>query len=294
MPKMPKPAEASSQTPLEPAAYTESFVEIDGLRLHVQDYGASGKPPMLCVHGGGANAHWWDFVAQGFTADYHVRAVDLRGHGDSDWDDSDPPDYNYSRHAADIHELTERLDLRDFVLVGHSMGGMVSIVYAATHPGRAKALVVVDSNLAMTPERIANFNAVANRPAREYETESEFLANYRVRPGGSTAPVEALRHIAQHGGRRFDDGRWRHKIDRRVYADRELIDSFGMWDRIRIPSLLMRAARSSRMTPEGIAEVKSRAPQVTTTVVPDADHHITLDNPAGFVRAARAFLASTR
>ena len=45
------------------------------------------------------------------------------------------------------------------------------------------------------------------------------------------------------------------------------------------------------MTPEAIAEVQSRAPQVTTTVVPDADHHITLDNPSGFIRAARAFLA---
>ena len=167
---MPMPVQPNAQTALEPAAYVESFVEIDGLRLHVQDYGTSGKPPMLCVHGGGANAHWFDFVAQGFNADYHVRAVDLRGHGDSEWDNSNPPNYDYTRHAADIHELTEKLDLRDFVLVGHSMGGMVSIVYAATYPGRAKALIVVDSNLVVSPERIAGFQAVADRPAREYAT----------------------------------------------------------------------------------------------------------------------------
>jgi pimeloyl-ACP methyl ester carboxylesterase len=196
MATMQMPVQPNAQTALQPAAYVESFVEIDGLRLHVQDYGTSGKPPMLCVHGGGANGHWYDFVAEGFTADYHVRAVDLRGHGDSDWDNSNAPNYDYSRHAADIHELTEKLDLRDFVLVGHSMGGMISIVYAATYPGRAKALIVVDSNLVVTPERIAGFNAVANRPGREYETQEEFIANYRVRPGGSTAPAEALRHVA--------------------------------------------------------------------------------------------------
>ena len=289
---MSPPVQSNAQSTLEPAAYVESFVEVEGLRLHVQDYGASGKPPILCVHGGGANAHWYDFVAHGFNADYHVRAIDLRGHGDSAWDPSSK--YNYARHAADIHALTEKLDLRDFVLIGHSMGGMISCVYAATYPGRARALIVVDSNLVMTQERIASFQAVADRPAREYDTPEAFIANYRVRPGGTTARPEAVRYIAQHSGRRFDDARWRHKVDRRTYADRELFDSLALWDRIKIPALLMKAARSQRMALDAVADIQSRAPHVTMTLVPDADHHITLDNPAGFIRAARDFLAEAR
>ena len=68
MATMPISVQPNAHTAFEPTAYVESFVEIDGLRLHVQDYGASGKPHMLCVHGGGANAHWYDFVAQGFNA----------------------------------------------------------------------------------------------------------------------------------------------------------------------------------------------------------------------------------
>src|SRR4051812_21636963 len=119
------PIKSDIQGAFAPTPSVETFVEIDGLKLRVLDYGASGKPPMLCVHGGGANAHWFDFVARGFTADYHVRAIDLRGHGDSDWDPSSRPDYAYSRHAADIQALAEKLDLLDFVLVGHSMGGMI-------------------------------------------------------------------------------------------------------------------------------------------------------------------------
>jgi pimeloyl-ACP methyl ester carboxylesterase len=222
-----------------------------------------------------------------------VRAVDLRGHGDSEWDSSDPPDYSYARHAGDIHELTAALDLRDFVLVGHSMGGMVSSVYAANYPGRARAFIVVDSNLVMTPERIAAFDAVGRRQGRDFASEDEFIASFRIRPGGSSAPAEALRHIARHSGRRFEDGRWRHKVDRKVYANRELVDSFGLWNRITIPSLLMKGGRSQRLSPQAIAEVRARAPQVKVTEVPDAEHHITLDNPAGFVRAAREFLAQT-
>ena len=64
---MPLSAEPRVQAAFEPAPYLASFVEVAGLRLRIQDYGTVGKPPMLCLHGGAANAHWYDFVAQGFT-----------------------------------------------------------------------------------------------------------------------------------------------------------------------------------------------------------------------------------
>ena len=129
-----------------PTPYTDRMVEVAGLKLHMQDYGTKGKPVMLCVHGGAAHAHWFDFVAGAFTTGYHVMAMDQRGHGDSDWDRRETPQYNYAQYAADVHALTEKLDLRDFILVGHSMGGLLSIVYAATYPGRAKAFIMIDSS----------------------------------------------------------------------------------------------------------------------------------------------------
>jgi pimeloyl-ACP methyl ester carboxylesterase len=285
------PTEATPPSPLRPAPYAERRVEIDGLQLRLQDYGTAGKPSLLCLHGGAANAHWYDFVAHGFSADYHMLAVDLRGHGDSAWDPAAVPNYRYARHAADVHDLTEKLDLRDFILIGHSMGGMISSIYAANYPGRMKALIVVDTTIPMTAERIAAYSAVGNREGREYANEEEFIANYRVRPGGTAAAPEILRHVARSSGRRFDDGLWRHKVDRKVYADRELVDSFPLWNKIKVPTLLMKGAQSLRMSPEIIAEVRSRAPQIQVAEVPNADHHVMLDNPEGFIRAAREFLA---
>lgn len=275
---------------LTPAPYAEHRIEIAGLKLRLQDYGGAGKPAMLCLHGGAANAHWYDFVAHGFTADYHVRAVDFRGHGDSQWDPAPTPHYGYQRHAADVAELAEKLDLRDFVLIGHSMGGMIGSIYSATYPGRVKAFILVDTTIKFTPERIAGFNAISNREGRHYASQEEFIANYKVHPGGSTAAPEILRHIAISSGRRFDDGRWRHKVDRRVYSNREMVESFPLWNKIKIPALLMKGERSKRIDPPTIADVKSRAPQVQVAEVADCDHHITLDNPAGFIAAARRFL----
>jgi pimeloyl-ACP methyl ester carboxylesterase len=285
---MPMPSESPSMP--APAPYTESWIEIAGLKLRLQDYGTAGRAPMLCLHGGAANAHWYDFVAQGFTPDHHVRALDFRGHGDSEWDPTDPPDYTYERHAADVHELTQKLELRDFVLIAHSMGGMISSVYAATYPGRLKALIVVDSNLTMTHERIANYREVGLREGRQYATEREFVDAYRVRPSGGTASKEIIHYIARRSGRRFDDGMWRHKVDRQVYANRQFLDSYALWDRIKVPTLLMKAELSGRMSPEALAEVTARAPQVKVATVPAAEHHITLDNPQGFIEAARTFL----
>ena len=279
----------NSSSPLKPAPYTSHFVEVAGLKLHYQDYGGASMRPMLMVHGGAAHGHWFDFVAAAFTADHHVLSLDQRGHGDSQW--ADEPDYTYLRYAADLAEFAEKLDLRDYVLVGHSMGGAVSLQHAALYPGRVGRLVIVDTIARMTAERAASLRDVGSREGSNYATREEFIKRYRLRPAGTNAAPEVLRHLAENSARQFPDGTWRHKFDRRVYATRETTDGLPSWKQIRVPALLMKAERSERITPQIVAEVKSLCPQVEFTEVPGCDHHVTLDNPAGFVSALRAFLA---
>ena len=274
-----------------PAPYTDRYVSVGGLKLHVQDYGTAGKPQMLCVHGSAAHAHWFDFVASGLNDEYHVLAPDQRGHGDSEWDLSAHPEYNYDRYAADLHELSEKLDLRDFILIGHSMGGLVSTVYAATYPGRARAFIMVDSSLDLPAERIASMNAVGSREGSSYENSNEFLANYKIRPSGSSATPDMVRHLGMHSGRQFEDGRWRNKVDRNVYARRVGGNLIPYWANIKIPALLMRGDRSNRISPQIIAQVRAHAPQVQVTEVAGCDHHVTLDNPRGFVEACKQWIA---
>ena len=273
----------------QPANYTDRFVEAGGLRLHYLDYGAADGAPMLCVHGGAAHAHWFDFVAPYFSPDYHVHALDQRGHGDSAW--ADPPDYSYERYAADLAEVVEKLDLRDFVLIGHSMGGTVTLVYAANYPGRVGKLVIVDSTLQMTEDRVATLREVGTRRGSHYATREEFVARYRLRPAGTTAGTGIIRHLAGQSGRQVADGSWQHKFDRNVYATREAVDGLPCWNRIQIPALLVKGDRSQRITPHVFAEVQARCPQVELAEVSNSDHHVTLDNPSGFAHAVKAFLA---
>jgi pimeloyl-ACP methyl ester carboxylesterase len=235
------------------------------------------------------NAHWFDFVAADFVGDYHVRALDQRGHGDSAR--AVPADYHYSSYASDVAAAVEKLDLRDFVLVGHSMGGLVSLVYAASYPGRVKKLVVIDSTLRATWERVLALREIGNREGSSYDTNDAFAANFKVRPEGTQAVPGIIRYLAERGGRQGADGRWRHKFDRNVYAKREFLEIPPYWDRIRIPTLIVKGGLSNRVTPDIYADIRSRAPQVELVEVPGSDHHVTLDNPGGLVRVVRAFLA---
>ena len=274
---------------LQAATGTSHFVEANGIKLHYLDYGTAGRRPMLCVHGGAAHAHWFDFVAPGFTPDHHVFSLDQRGHGDSAW--ADPHSYSWKNFAADINAFVEKLDLRDFVLVGHSMGGMVSLVYAATYPGRMGALVIVDTIMLMPMERVMRMREFGARPAKPYASQEELVARYRLEPANSQmAAPEVIRRMAMNSGRQDADGQWQHKADRRVSSNFEQIAGVPLWEKIKVPALVIRGERSKRFTPEQLAEVRANAPQVQMAEVPASDHHITLDNPQGFVKVVQEFL----
>ena len=280
-------------TDLQAATGTSHFVEANGVKLHYLDYGTAGRRPMLCVHGGAAHAHWFDFVAPGFTPDHHVFSLDLRGHGDSAW--ADPHTYSFKIYAEDVNALVEKLDLRDFVLIGHSMGGMISLVYAATHPGRVGRLVMVDSIMLMPMDRVSKMREFGARPAKSYTTQEELIARYRLEPAETQmAAPEVIHRMAIHSGRQDADGRWQHKADRRVYANFERIAGVPLWEKVKVPALAIRGERSTRFTPEVLAEIRARAPQVQMAEVPASDHHITLDNPQGFVDVVQTFLRTGR
>jgi len=275
--------------PLAAAPYTSRYVDAGGLRLHYLDYGSAGKPPLLCVHGGAAHAHWFDFVASGLTDAYHVMAIDQRGHGDSAR--ATDADYTYGRYAADLGEAIENLGLDRLVLVGHSMGGMVSLLYAAKRPRRLGRLIVVDSTLRMTADRIARLRDIGERPGSSYASREEFIERYRLRPAGTTAAPHVIRHLAEHGSRQDADGLWRHKFDRDVYAKRETVDGLPAWGRVAVPALLIKGGLSERITPEIRAEITAQCAHLEFAEVAGSDHHVTLDNPSGFVAALKAFLA---
>src|SRR6202050_1726019 len=90
--------------------YTDRFIVVNGLRLHYLDWGSEAKPPFIMLHGISRVAHQFDHLAPYFTANYHVIAIDMRGHGDSEW--SPEGAYVVEDYVKDLEAFVEKMDLR--------------------------------------------------------------------------------------------------------------------------------------------------------------------------------------
>jgi pimeloyl-ACP methyl ester carboxylesterase len=118
-----------------------AFLDRDGVKLFYEDTG-SGDPPLLLVHGWTCNHTHWAGQVRHFGPRHRVITVDLRGHGRSD---APEQDYTHEGFAGDLAWLCDKLGVKRPVVIGHSMGGIVTLVMAATRPEVVRAGVLVDS-----------------------------------------------------------------------------------------------------------------------------------------------------
>src|SRR5262249_40003077 len=116
------------------------FTLIDSRQVHYLEWGPSGAPAVLCLHGGGQTAYMYEELGAALGGWCHVLAPDLPDHGDSD------PTTDTTRHAvaATLPPLCAQLGIERLALVGASLGGILGITYAAAHPERVSALVLID------------------------------------------------------------------------------------------------------------------------------------------------------
>src|SRR6185503_15872057 len=179
----------------------DRFATVNGLRIHYLDWGTAGRQPLILLHGIARLARTFDHLAPHFSRDYHVIAVDMRGHGDSDWDPRG--DYLVEDYTRDVEGLIEQLGLRDIVLWGNSTGGRVAQVFAGSHPDLVAAVIVED----VGPERPP---AISNRRAQRMQVEEKGWASTdelwaQVKLDHPRTPEPVLRHMVRHGAIRRAD-----------------------------------------------------------------------------------------
>ncbi len=270
------------------AQHQDKFVHVNNLRLHYLDWGTQGKPPFLMLHGGSAYAHWWDFVAPHFANDFHVIALDQRGHGDSQH--ADPPAYGTRHYLADLHEFINLLGLQKPVLMGHSMGGHNAIIYATEHAAELRALILVDTDASYPPAAVEFLRKLGEKPAKVFDSFAEAVSRFQLLPRETFISTEKLRALASFAFRELPDGKWTAKLDRRTLF-REPIDGRALLGQIACPTLIVRAQHTPLLSLEKINRLITSLPKAQWVEVPDTHHHVMLDNPDGLVKVVREFLA---
>jgi pimeloyl-ACP methyl ester carboxylesterase len=271
------------------------FTTLNGLRAHYVEWGHPQAPPVILLHGLRSYARTWEPVAAALADRFRLIALDHRGRGDSAWDPAG--DYFTEAYVSDLEQFADTLALARFALIGHSMGGVNAIVYAARHPERVRLAVIEDigpgsSARSGGAERIKR--ELAETP-RAFATLGAAYAYWRgVRPGISD---EALRSRVRHTLRQDSGGRWVWKFDLEGIVRARLYPGparqADLWPHVaalRCPTLVLRGARSDFLAAATCAEMAARQPLLTWKEIPEAGHYVHDDNLTGYLTALRAFL----
>jgi pimeloyl-ACP methyl ester carboxylesterase len=271
--------------------FTDERVDVGGCSVHYLAWGEPGRRGLVFVHGGGAHAHWWTHVAATFAADLRVVAVDLSGHGDSDHREV----YALEQWTDEVMAAAEAGGIAGPpVVIGHSMGGFVTIVTAARHADRLGGAVVCDSPVTEPDPEIGAYQVrQAFGAPRTYETVEDALGHFRTVPAQDHYLDDVMDHVARRSLRRVDGG-WRWKFDREVFAQ-----FIGSMRSVAYPYLSEITCRLALLRSEhglvtrDIGEsMYDKLGRVTPVVeIPEAGHHAMLDQPLILLTALRALLA---
>jgi len=270
------------------APLVDGWVTVRGLRLHHLEWGTPNGFPLVLVHGGAAHAHWWTACVPTLADGLRVLACDLRGHGRS----APAPNaaYRITDYASDLAAWMDAMGLPPAHLVGHSLGGLVAVTYAAAHPTRVASLALVDSPLRISAATADYLARLERFPRLYYPSLDDAVRRFRLLPKATHAPADVLRHVATHAMTQLPDGRWTLGGDRAALTAVDAVDVRPFLQTLTCPTLLVRGADSTVVSAAAFQRLATLVPRVAQAEIPAAHHHVMLDQPAEFARVLRQFL----
>ena len=261
-------------------------VEVDAAAVHYRAWGPAGGPGIVLVHGGAAHSRWWDHIGPLLDPRRRVVAMDLTGHGDSGHRDA----YELSGWAAEVLAVSRAAGIAGPpVLIGHSMGGMVTLTAARLYGEQLAGAMAIDSPVrALTPEEIAARSHHAFGPLRVYTSREQAISRFRTVPDQDGLLPYVMAHIAENSIRQTAGG-WTWKFDPRIFARTSIAP--GQLDRLECRAAFFRPEHG--MVDSAMRDmIFDRLGRVAPVIeIPAAGHHVMIDQPLALITGLRTLLA---
>jgi pimeloyl-ACP methyl ester carboxylesterase len=277
--------------------YRDGYFQVrDGLRLHYRDYaGGQGGPPLLCLPGLTRNARDFEAFAERHSPRFRVLVLENRGRGLSDYDPQ-PERYNPMTYAGDVLELLDELAVPQAIFVGTSLGGLVTMVIAATAPHRIAAAILNDVGPELSTGGLDRIRGYLGKDPRfnSWDEVADLLAtNNKNIPDhyGHEDWVRMAKRVCREeaGEIRFDYDMAIVKPFETSGATRN-VDMWPLFAALaQKPLLVVRGEKSDLLSAEAAAKMQSAAPGAKFVTVPGVGHAPDLDEPEA-VAAIDAFL----
>lgn len=266
----------------------ERMVSVEGTDISYLSWGTEGRPGLVFVHGGAAHAHWWSFIAPMFSTQWHAVALHLSGHGDS----GRRTRYTHELWASEVMAVCDDAGFPGPpVVVGHSLGGMVTIQTAATYGDQLAGAVIVDASVRRpSPEAEEGRSGRAFRSPGVYPTRDEALSHFRLIPPQPCENDYIIEWVAAHSIHETDGG-WTWKFDPNLFRG-TLVQLRDQLSAIRCRVALFTGELSVVVPPDTAEYMYDLMGRVAPVIqIPEAHHHLMLDQPLAFVAALRTLLA---
>jgi len=281
--------------PTEPSQERTRHLQVNGLRLFCREWGRIEAPALVLLHGLRGFSGTWRALAAALCDRYRLIAFDQRGRGESDWD----PQRNYytDTYLSDLESVVDQLGLTRFALLGHSMGGTTSYVYAARHPEHLAGLVIEDiapGSSAAGPGAQRIVKEMQSLPS-SFTSWAEARAYWgELRPSLSAAALEQRLLESMREG---PTGRivWRYDAEgiraTRIAPDpTRTVDLWPVIERIKTPTLIIHGGASDFCPASTVSAVCNRNPNIRAVSVAGAGHYVHDDAPGDFLAHVDLFL----
>jgi pimeloyl-ACP methyl ester carboxylesterase len=268
-----------------------SSVDVDGAAIETLCWGRRGTPSLILLHGTYAHADWWSFIAPALATERRVIAFSLSGMGRSAWRD----DYSVAGYAREVIAVAEAggafASAEPPVVLGHSFGGLIVAEAMALAGERFAGAVLVDSVLVPPGQAVTDLGM--GRPSNPVMASlADAVARFRVLPPQNVENLYALDHIARRSVMPVPGGvTW--SFDPTLIGKLRDIADGTVVARMRTPVAFMRGDRSSLASGAMYAYARGLVGgPVPEVVIPDAGHHVMIDQPLAFIAALRGLLAA--
>jgi pimeloyl-ACP methyl ester carboxylesterase len=262
----------------------DASIRVDDCRIVYRAWGERGRPVVVLVHGGAAHAGWWDHVGPHLAATHRVVALDLSGHGDSGHRAS----YSIRTWATEVLAVAAAESDEPAVLMGHSMGGLVVLAAAGRGGSALGGVAAVD----IVPESSGpgGYGPTPRPPGavhRVHGTREIALGRFRTLPGDESSLPFVRDHLAASSIKPVDGG-WTWKFDPHIMtrARVELADV----EPVGCHAAVVRGERGLGTIRTSLELARRLGPAVPLTTIPDAGHHIMLDQPIALIATLQTLL----
>ena len=276
-------------------AATSSYLSCAGYEMHVTEWGDVHAPAIVLWHGLARTGRDFDVLAQALGRRHRVICPDTIGRGLSQWSTAPDRDYCFDVYAAQALTLADALGLEKFAFVGTSMGAALGIRAAATTlADRITHLVLNDMGPTFPSAPFERIKAYVGNPP-EFSTMAELEAYFRqiYTPFGWQSDAD-WRRMTETSLRRLPSGKLTTHYDpaivRQCFAHPNDFEQWELYDRLTVPTLVLRGATSDLLLPEIAQAMTRRGPKAQVLEVPGCGHAPIL-NVAGQIEPIAAFLA---